>query len=115
MQEPQLKLSSDAVCSKVAEQANTSTCTDESRRKFLSECLPVPEAGLVRLEEFQTRLPDLQPGIHAVWFITRNSPQSVFFDERSGFFGCCWGPDRDTGEYTDLGYRSSDPVDMYLV
>jgi len=110
-----LKLPANAVRSKVIEQVEYSKCSTASRSQFLSVCLPEPEPGLVRLDEFHARLPNQFPGTYAVWFITRGSPQSVFFDECVGLFGCCWGPDRDTGEYSDLGYRSQDPVEMSLV
>jgi hypothetical protein len=115
MRDGSLILKQHNVLKKTAERANISTCANEIRQKFFSACLPIPEVGIVHLDEFHARLPNLHSGDYVVWFITKNSPQSVFFDESSGLFGCCWGPDQDSGEYADLGYRSDDPVEMFSV
>ena len=66
-------------------------------------------------DEFHAKNLNVAAGECWVWFVTQDDPQSIFFDEVSGLFGCCWGPDNETGGYTDLGYRSQDPVEMYLV
>jgi hypothetical protein len=110
-----LKMSSALVREFVVSKASASDRLLVDRERFLTECLVEPEAGLVKIDEFHARNLGFPPGDHRVWFITRGDPQSVFFDEIANLFGCCWGPDKDTGDYVDLGYRSQDPVEMYLV
>ena len=99
----------------VIEQASKSTRLRSDRERLLRGLLPVPEKGLVRLDAFHAGISNLSPGEYEVWFIIRLDPQSVFFDENPKLFGACWGPEKETGHYTDLGYRSRDPVEMYLV
>ena len=91
------------------------SCSPEARKQFENSCLPLPLPGLINIDVFHARNLDLAAGERWVWFVMQSDPQSIFFDEASGLFGCCWGPDKETGGYTDLGFRSQDPVEMYLV
>lgn len=92
-----------------------SKCSPVEVADFLHECLPTPVSGVVTVDAFHARNLELDEGHRAVWFITQSDPQSVFFDIGSGRFGTCWGPERGTGIYQDLGFRSDDPVEMFLV
>ena len=83
------------------------------QRQFLESCLPLPLPGLITISEFHAKNLSVLPGTRSVWFITQNDPQSVFYDESSGVFGACWGPDGERGTYDDLGFRSRDPIEMY--
>ena len=99
----------------VIEAISKSKCSHGDRERLLHDLLARPEKDLVTLDEFHAGISNLSPRQYVVWFITRLDPQSVFFDENTGQFGSCWGPEKETGQYTDLGYRSKDPVEMYLV
>jgi hypothetical protein len=101
----------EAVAASVAE----SNCAPADREKFLNACLPVPLPKSINVDEFHAANLGVAAGEHPVWFVVQGDPQSVFFDEETGRFGACWGPDRDRGTYDDLGFRSRDPVEMFLV
>jgi hypothetical protein len=92
-----------------------SACSEADRQRFLSALLPQPIAQEVAIDRFQTSGLVQSQEKHPVWLVARNGPQTVFYDEKSGLFGCCWGPDRDTGEYKDLGFCGGDPVAMFLL
>jgi len=50
-----------------------------------------------------------------VYFVTDDDMQSVFYDPASESFGAALGPDEDTGQYIDLGFRSDDVLAMAAV
>jgi hypothetical protein len=110
-----LKLSISAVEAAVSAALHKSNFSQQEIQLFKLACQLPPASGLVSINEFHAKNLNLQPGEHQVWFVTKGDPQSVFFDETTGLFGSCWGPDLDNGLYDDLGYRSIDPVEMYLV
>lgn len=110
-----LKMSVQDVQRRVQDALERSECPAESKRIFELDRVPRPTPRMVELDEFHTRSPQLSPGLFWTWCVSEGGPQSVFFDEVSGLFGVCWGPDRETGGYMDLGYRSQDPVEMSLV
>jgi hypothetical protein len=60
-------------------------------------------------------LVDLPAGMHKVYFVTDDDMQSVFYDPASESFGAALGPDEDTGQYIDLGFRSDDVLAMAAV
>ena len=107
-------MSPEAVNEIVRSGIEKSTLSNSVKARFASCCLIEPKSGLVWLDEFHARLPGHVPGSRVVWFVTQSDPQSVFFDERDGSFGACWGPARDGAQYVDLGYRSLDPVEMFV-
>lgn len=80
---------------------------------FLAHQLDLPEKIEVHLAAFRGTCLGLPEGIRTVWLIIKDSPQSVFYDAFTGSFGACWGPEKDTGSYIDLGFRSDDPIEMY--
>jgi hypothetical protein len=92
-----------------------STYSLENCNQFSKARISPPILGAVNVSEFHAKNLGLPAGIHKVWFITQSTPQSVFFDEASGLFGACWGPDNVSDKYDDLGFRGPDPVDMFLV
>lgn len=93
-----------------------SSCARGDVERFKAACLLDPLPGSVHVDEFNARNLGTTHGNHHVWFITSvEGPQAVFLDEGSGQFGACWGPDSATGCYIDIGFRSADPVEMYLV
>jgi hypothetical protein len=82
----------------------------ELDRKFRAARV-FPEPGNVVLEREAYGL-GASPGEHAVFFVCRSDPQSVFFDPKSRSFGCAWGPDLPDLKYIDLGFRSQDVLEM---
>jgi hypothetical protein len=88
--------------------------SDQVAKSFVAGLLEFPEKVIVELADFRAPLLNLQPGQHEVWLVVKGSPQSVFFDPSSSAFGACWGPDKDTGELVDLGFRGDDPFEMYI-
>lgn len=92
----------------------TSTNSPADQARFLAARRVVPLPCVVYVDEFCARNLASTEGEHLAWLITEDDPQSVFFDEATGQFGVCWGPAAGTNEYKDIGFRSGDPVDMYL-
>lgn len=111
----QLKMSNQLVHDAVSEACAKTDCSPDARREFENARLPLPMPEKMTIDSFHANNLRVAEGERWVWFVTRGDPQSVFFDEESGLFGCCWGPDKVSGGYTDLGFRSQDPVEMYLV
>jgi hypothetical protein len=70
-----------------------------------------PEPARVVLERDSYGL-EASPGEHAVFFVCRSEPRSVFFDPKSQSFGCAWGPELPDLKYIDLGFRSQDVLEM---
>src|SRR5687767_12132616 len=93
---------------------NSSTAALPDRERFLSARLETPIRGVITTDDFHAKNLGTRAGKHEVWFVTMNEPQSVFFDESVGLFGSCWGP-AAAGEYENIGYRSGDPIEMFLV
>ena len=88
---------------------------EEMAKKFVARCLALPEKVSVSLEPFRAPYVSLEPGIHEVWLVVRGDSQSVFYDPINKNFGACWGPVMETGELIDLGFRSDDPYEMYVI
>jgi hypothetical protein len=84
-------------------------------QRFLEARLATPLEGEVQLQEYRAASAGLAPGKHAVWFVVKDDPQSVFFDPETQLFGACWGPEQGSGTYWDLGFRSGNPFKMYVV
>lgn len=110
-----LRMSELLVRDTISAASETTTCSSEAKKEFENSRLPFPTPGTINIDPFHAKNLNLIAGERWVWFVTQGDPQSVFFDESSGLFGCCWGPDQATGGYADLGFRSQDPVEMYLV
>ena len=109
-------MSADGVRQAVSAAIAASTSAHADLERFKLACLPDPLPVLVHVDEFNARNLGTTPGDHLAWLVTNGGgPQAVFFDEDSGRFGACWGPDRATGDHVDIGFRSADPVEMYLV
>lgn len=109
-------MSKDGVRQAVSAAVAASACAPADVERFRVACLLNPLPGLVHVDEFNARNLDTTLGDHLAWIVTSvDGPQAVFFDEASGQFGACWGPDRATGGYVDIGFRSADPVEMYMV
>jgi hypothetical protein len=84
---------------------------DDVRAQFLSERI-VPELREVKVEAHVALLIGLAEGKHSVYFVTDSDPQSVFYDPHTKSFGSAWGPEKTSGEYVDLGFRSADVLAM---
>lgn len=110
-----LRLTAAAVAEKVAQALDASECAEADCQRFMKACLPTALPGIVYVDEFHAGNLGVQPGPRDVWFVTKDDPQSVFFDELTGLFGACWGPGREDSAYEDIGFRSEDPVEMLLV
>ena len=91
---------------------NTEAVSDAKKRFSLT--LIDPELDVVNIEPNFAEILGRTPGLHAVWYITKLGEQRVFFDESNDSFGVGWGPDKATGYYADLGFRTFDPLDAYL-
>jgi len=85
----------------------------KSRTRFIASLI-APEVGNVEVEPHVAATLSLGPGAIPVWFVTGPAAQRVFLDERTDNFGSAWGPERSTGRYVDLGFRTSDPIDAFL-
>ncbi len=73
-----------------------------------------PREIQVSLADFRAPFVGLPEGIYSVWLLVEDSPQSVFYDPLTKKFGASFGPDIYTGENIDLGFRSDDPLEMYI-
>jgi hypothetical protein len=89
-------------------------CKQETMNRAVSKILSTPKEIQVSLADFRAPFVGLPEGIYAVWLLLEDDPQSVFFDPATEKFGACWGPDVHTGEIVDLGFRSEDPLEMYI-
>lgn len=110
---PDTELSNDAQAWVAARLDDSSRASGPSSAHFKSRILEVPEMVTVTLAAYRAPHVGLTPGEHRVWLVVKDDPQSVFYDCATQKFGACWGPDRDTGELIDLGFRSHDPLEMY--
>lgn len=86
----------------------------DAGKRFARTMLANPELRSVEIEDFRAISLGIAPGTYQVWFITDDSPQSVFYDANLNLFGTCWGPDAKTGKYIDLGFRDENPFEMFL-
>ena len=100
---------------RIAEALLISEYSELDCKRFKEACLLTPEKDWISVDSFHAKNLNISAGTHLVWFITRMDPQSVFWDEHSGLFGTCWGPDPKSGNYEDLGFRSDDPLRMFLM
>jgi hypothetical protein len=73
-----------------------------------------PKEIQVSLADFRAEFVGLAEGVYSVLLVVEDSPQSVFYDPLTKKFGACFGPDVNTGEYIDWGFRSDDPIEMYI-
>ena len=89
-------------------------CKQDTLNLAVAKRLSVPKNIQVSLADFRAPFVGLPEGIHAVWLLLEDDPQSVFYDPATKKFGACWGPEIETGEYIDLGFRSDDPLEMYI-
>jgi hypothetical protein len=88
---------------------------DSLEQKFAASYLSVAEEITVSLADFRAPFVGLEPGDHRVWLVIRTGAQSVFYDPKNRNFGACWGPEIGSGEWLDLGFRSDDPFQMYVI
>jgi hypothetical protein len=89
-------------------------CKQETMNRAVSKRLLTPRSIQVSLADFRAPFVGLPEGIYSVWLLLEDDPQSVFYDPATKKFGACWGPDVHTGEIIDLGFRSEDPIEMYI-
>ena len=80
-------------------------------RRFLSQRI-VPTLRAITIQPYVAGLLELPVGTHSVYFVSEGSPHNVFYDPFHKSFGAAWGPDAETGEYLDLGFRSADVLEM---
>ena len=104
----------DMIYKCVAQALDSTPITDELAARFKSCLLADPEETTITLADFRASYLKMEPGNYSVLLIVKDDPKSVFFDPNTGLYGACWGPDIYTGETIDLGFRSDDPVEMYL-
>lgn len=107
--------SAELLRKKILEALLNSEYSESDCRSFKEACLHTPERDWVNVDSFHAKNLNIAAGKHSVWFITRMDPQSVFWDEHSNLFGACWGPDLKSGTYEDLGFRSDDPLRLFLM
>jgi hypothetical protein len=105
----------ELVQQRIADVLLKSEHSESDVERFQNACLPIPVKDWIVVDNFHAKNLDIPAGKHLVWFVTRTDPQSVFWDEYSGLFGTCWGPNLKSGAYEDLGYRSDDPLRMFLI
>jgi hypothetical protein len=105
----------ELVHKRITEVLLKSEYSESDRLQFREACLQTPVKDWITVDGFHAKNLNISAGKHLVWFITRLDPQSVFWDEHSDSFGACWGPDLKSGTYEDLGFRSDDPVAVFLI
>lgn len=80
-------------------------------RRFVSQRI-VPALRDITIQPHVAGLLGLPAGTHSVYFVSDGSPLSVFYAPFHKLFGAAWGPDAETGEFLDLGFRSTDVLEM---
>jgi hypothetical protein len=86
----------------------------DARRRF-SNSLCEPSETEISVDEFHAAQVGLRVGTHRFWTVSVEGSSQVFYDEAKDTFGKADRIGDAQGVWVDIGHRSPDPFEIYLV